>query len=202
MAEKDSGSPQSGNPPKLLDRLRNVIRARRYSPRTEEAYVYWVRKFIIFHGKRHPDTMAEHELNQFLTHLAVEHQCAAATQNQALCAILFLYEHVLHRPLGNLSLVIRAKRPKRIPAVLSRQEVRDVLAHVRGVSRFVADLLYGSAYGPKTPNEVKAAGDYRLKCATALKTRRASSVQAGIFTTTAHLCRSAGRVRAQKRQWL
>src|SRR3989440_4705871 len=110
-------------PPKLLDRLRAALRLRHYSPRTEEAYVAWVRRFILFHGKRHPLEMGAAEINAFLTHLAVEGHVAASTQNQAFSALLFLYQKVLDVEPGRIAGVIRANRPKRLPIVLTREEV-------------------------------------------------------------------------------
>ena len=113
--------------PRLMDRLRAAIRVRHYSLRTEEAYRQWVRRFIFFHGTKHPTSMGEPEVSAFLSHLAVDRNVAASTQNQALSAILFLYTHVLGRDLDWLEGVIRAKRPRRLPVVLSREEVRRVL---------------------------------------------------------------------------
>lgn len=130
-------------PPKLLDRLREACRVRHMSIRTEKAYHDWAERFIRFHGIRHPDTMAEPEVNAFLTHLAVARQVAAPTQNQALCALLFLYATVLRRPLDELK-VVRAPRRVRLPVVMSRDEVRRVLAELTGVHRLVALLQYGS----------------------------------------------------------
>jgi integron integrase len=131
-------------PPKLLDRVRHACRVRHYSIRTEEAYHDWVERFIRFHGIRHPDTMAEPEVNAYLTHLAVEGNVAASTQNQALCALLFLYEHVLERPLNRIEGVIRANRPKRLPVVLTRAEVRRLLAKLDDPYRLMGQLMYGS----------------------------------------------------------
>ena len=131
-------------PPKLLDRLRQACRVRHYSIRTEDAYHDWAKRFILFHGKRHPDTMAEAEVNAFLTHLAIEGHVAASTQNQALCALLFLYEHVLDRPLDRIEGVIRANRPKRLPVVLTKREVNAVLDRLEGTPPLVCHLLYGS----------------------------------------------------------
>src|SRR4249919_884427 len=108
--------------PRLLDQVRQAIRLRHYSPRTEEAYVGWVRRFILFHGKRHPNGMGEAEIGAFLSDLATRGRVAASTQNQALAAILFLYQQVLGRELDWLSGVIHAKRPERLPVVLSREE--------------------------------------------------------------------------------
>lgn len=129
-------------PPKLLDRVRHSCRVLHYSVRTEDAYHDWVKRFILFHNIRHPNEMAEPEVNAFLTHLAVDGHVAASTQNQALLALLFLYQHVLNRPLDRLS-VVRAVRPKRLPVVLSRAEVQRVLSHLTGTPRLIALVLYG-----------------------------------------------------------
>jgi integron integrase len=130
--------------PRLLDRVRHAIRARHYSLRTEEAYVGWIRRYILFHNKRHPAEMAEPEINAFVTHLAVEGPVGASTQTQALSALLFLYRHVLSKPLPDLDTVIRAKRPGRLPSVLTRSEVRRVVGCMNGTPRLVATLLYGT----------------------------------------------------------
>jgi integron integrase len=129
---------------KLLDRLRVACRVRHYSIRTEDAYHNWAERFIRFHSLRHPDTMGEPEVNAFLTHLAVERNVAASTQNQALCALLFLYEHVLGRPLDRIDGVVRANRPKRLPVVLTREEVRRLLAKLDDPYRLMGQLMYGS----------------------------------------------------------
>jgi integron integrase len=134
----------AGQPPKLLDRVRNAIRVRHYSLRTEEAYVAWVRRFILFHGKRHPLEMGAAEINAFLTHLAVEGHVSASTQNQAFSALLFLYQQLLQVDPGQIDGVVRATRPRRLPVVLNRQEVRAVLAALRGVPHLVCLLLYGA----------------------------------------------------------
>ncbi len=131
-------------PPRLLDRVREAIRARHYSLRTEEAYVGWIRRFILFHKKRHPLEMAEPEINAFVTHLAVQSSIGASTQTQALSALMFLYRHVLRKPLPDLDTVIRAKRPGRLPSVLTRSEVRRILGRMNGTPRLVATLLYGT----------------------------------------------------------
>jgi integron integrase len=129
---------------KLLDHLRAAIRVRHFSPRTEEAYAGWVRRYIVFHGKRHPDEMGESEIRDFLSFLAVQQKVAASTQNQALAALLFLYREVLRRPMDSVDVGIRAKRPERLPVVLTRDEIRQILAVMPGTSRIVASLLYGS----------------------------------------------------------
>jgi len=131
--------------PKLLDQMRDIMRTAHYSRRTEDAYCMWARQFIIFHGKRHPREMGEVEVGQFLSHLAVDRNVAASTQNQAFAALLYLYEKVIKQPLGRLGgHVERAKVPKRRPLVLTRDEVAAVLGHLRGERALVAQLLYGS----------------------------------------------------------
>jgi len=130
--------------PRLLDRVRLAIRMRHYSPRTEEAYVEWIRRFILFHGKRHPQTMAVEEVNQFLNHLVTERHVAASTQNQALCALLFLYGEVLGQRMDWVPGIVHPKRPKRLPVVLTKDEVRRVLATVTGTTGIIATLLYGT----------------------------------------------------------
>src|SRR5438093_9604990 len=130
--------------PKLLDRVRAAIGVRHSSRRTEEAYTHWIVRYIRFHGIRHPAEMGAAEINRFLTHLAVEGHVSASTQNQAFNALLFLYRTVLERPFDQLEGVVRAKRPKRLPVVLSRQEVQRVVAELRGVYRLIALLQYGA----------------------------------------------------------
>jgi integron integrase len=131
-------------PPRLLDRVRQVIRARHYSPRTEKAYVGWIRRFILFHGKRHPDELGEAEVTRFLSSLATDRHVSASTQNQALSAVLFLYVDVLGRRLAWLGRVVRAQRPVRVPVVLSRGEVAGVLTRLHGDCGLMASLMYGS----------------------------------------------------------
>src|SRR5437763_12467869 len=111
------------NKPKLLDQVRDVIRRKHFSIRSEQSYVDWIRRFILFHNKRHPREMAEAEVTQFLTHLVRDGRVAASTQNQALSALLFLYKEVLRQEIGWLDQVERAKRPTKLPVVLSRTEV-------------------------------------------------------------------------------
>jgi integron integrase len=130
--------------PKLLEQVRTFMRARRYSLRTEQAYLDWIRRFILFHGKRHPAELGEREITDFLTDLAAQHHVAASTQNQALSALLFLYQQFFERKLGRLDSALRATRPPRVPVVLTRQEVRVLLAHVAPPYRLIADLIYGS----------------------------------------------------------
>ncbi len=128
---------------RLLDRVRAAVRARHYSRRTEDAYVAWVRRFILFHGKRHPAEMAAPEITRFLTSLAVEGKVASSTQNQALSALLFLYRNVLQQDLPWLDGIVRARRPVRLPVVLTRDEVRAMLTRLDGPTRLMAYLMYG-----------------------------------------------------------
>ena len=125
---------QTARHPKLLDSMREALRARHYSRRTEETYCHWVKRFVYFHKMRHPKEMAEPEINAFLTHLAVKEHVSASTQNQALCALLFLYRHVLGREIGELGEVIRARKPKRLPVVMTREEVKAVSVNSRAIS--------------------------------------------------------------------
>ncbi len=145
-----SGSPDAPKsdgeqrPVRLLDRVRHAIRARRYSRRAERAYVDWIRRFILFHDKRHPASMGGPEISAFLTSLAVEGHVSASTQNQAMNALFFLYRHVLGTDPGRLKDVVRAKRPRRVPVVLTRDEVKALLECLHGSHRLMALLLYGA----------------------------------------------------------
>lgn len=130
--------------PKLLDRMRNAIRVKHYSLRTEETYIMWVKRYIFFHNKRHPKDMKNSELSEFLTHLAVRGKVSASTQNQALNAILFLYKHVLKQDIGWIENVERAKRPEKIPVVFTSEEALLVLKQLKGTLAIMANLLYGS----------------------------------------------------------
>ena len=143
MAEIVTRTAPAGKP-KLLDQVRNTIRLKQYSIRTEQAYIDWIKRFIFFHGKRHPNDLAEEEVAQFLTHLARDLDVAPSTQNQALSALLFLYKEVLKHEIGWLEKVERAKKPPKLPVVLSRAEVRQIFAHLHGVPKLMAGLLYGS----------------------------------------------------------
>ncbi len=131
------------NDKKLLDRVRDAIRLKHYSIRTEQAYVNWIKRYIYFHGVRHPAEMGAPEIQAFLTHLAVDQNVAASTQNQALSALLFLYKEVLKQDLGPID-ALRAKKPKRLPTVLTKEEVRRVFQHMSGIHLLIARLLYGS----------------------------------------------------------
>jgi integron integrase len=130
-------------PKKLLDQVRDAIRLKHYSIRTEQAYVNWIKRYIHFHNVRHPAEMGAPQVQAFLTHLAAEENVAASTQNQALSALLFLYQEVLHQDLGPID-AMRAKKPKRLPSVLTKEEMHRVLDHLSGTHLLMAKLLYGS----------------------------------------------------------
>jgi integron integrase len=134
----------AGGPVRLLDRVRNQLRARRYSIRTEQAYVSWIRRYIHFHDLTHPDQLGVAHINDFLTHLACRGNVSASTQNQALSALLFLYRSVLNKPLPRIGEVIRARRSRRLPTVLSPEEVRALLTQMAGTPRLAATLMYGT----------------------------------------------------------
>lgn len=141
MANHDTPAPR---PPTLLDKVRERIRAKHYSIRTETQYIQWIKRFILFHGKQHPRYMGANEVEAFLTHLAVDGNVTASTQNQALSALLFLYRDVLKMDMPWLDNVVRAKPPKHLPVVLTRQEVKAVLERMDGVYGLMAALLYGT----------------------------------------------------------
>jgi len=130
--------------PRLLDQVRIAIRLRHYSPSTEQAYAQWVRRFILFHEKRHPRELGSADIERFLTHLAVDRRVSASTQNQALNALVFLYREVLGMDAPVLAEIVRARKPRRLPVVLTQDEVRAVLGQLQGSSWLVAALLYGS----------------------------------------------------------
>jgi integron integrase len=134
----------TSHPPKLLDRVREILRTRHYSRRTEKSYVGWIRRFVVFHGMRHPAEMGKDEIERFLSSLAVRSKVSASTQNQALNALVFLYAQVLGRDIGWMDKLVRAKRPKLLPVVMTREEVRAVLNHLTGTNRLMAILLYGA----------------------------------------------------------
>jgi len=133
-----------GRPPKLLDRVRHELRRRHFSPRTEEAYAGWARRYILHHGKRHPADMGEREVSEFLTSLATVRRVGPSTQNQALAALLFLYHEVLSIKLPWLEKVVRAKRPPKLPVVLTRAEVSAIMDSLSGTPRIMAALMYGA----------------------------------------------------------
>lgn len=132
------------HPPKLLDRIRIACRRRGYSDRTAQAYTSWVRRFVRFHDTTHPLDLGSTEVRAFLNYLATDRHVAASTQNQALNALVVLYMHVLEAPLGDVGTIQPAKRPKRLPTVLSRSQVRRLLTAMTGTNQVVAQLLYGS----------------------------------------------------------
>lgn len=132
------------NPPRLMDQVRDVLRVHHYSLRTEQSYLQWIRRYILFHGKRHPREMGEEEISAFLTYLAVKKDVAASTQNQALSALLFLYKKVLNIEPAWLDGVTRAKRSKRLPVVLPRETVHKLLSQLTGTHKLAAYLIYGT----------------------------------------------------------
>jgi integron integrase len=134
------GSPE----PRLYNRVVEALRARHYSRRTEEAYVHWICRYVEFHEHEHPRKLAEDAVNRFLTHLAVKEHVSASTQNQALAALLFLYQYVLDQTLDRINAVVRARRTRKLPVVLTPDEVSRVMAHLSGVMWLVAMLLYGA----------------------------------------------------------
>ncbi|MDT8317232.1 MAG: integron integrase [bacterium] len=129
---------------KLLDKVRDKIRVKHYSIRTEEAYTYWIKKFIFFHNKRHPSEMGEPEIESFLTHLAVTENVSPSTQNQALNALVFLYRHVLNKVLNNTINAVRSNKPRKMPTVLTREEVMALLNTMSGTNQLMARLIYSS----------------------------------------------------------
>jgi integron integrase len=131
-------------PRKLLDQVRDAIRLKHYSLRTEDTYVEWIKRYILFHHKRHPKDMGVAEVEAFLTHLAVVDQVSASTQNQALSALLFLYRHVLNLPFNQPLRPVRAKRPERLPVVMTHAEALRVLVAPSGTEQLMAKLLYGA----------------------------------------------------------
>ena len=134
----------TNTPPKLLDQVRDRIRTKHYSLRTETQYTQWIKRFILFHGKRHPQAMGAAEIEAFLTHLAVAGKVSASTQNQALSALLFLYKEILSIDLPWLNEIVRAKQPQRLPTVLTRTEVQAILVRMSGTYGLMANLLYGT----------------------------------------------------------
>ena len=134
----------AAKPPRLLDQVRDTVRRKHFSLRTEQTYVHWIKRFILYHGKRHPREMGATEVTAFLNHLARERRVASATQNQGLNAILFLYREVLASPLGWLDGIDRAKRPVRVPTVLTQDEAAKLISQIEGTIWLMASLLYGA----------------------------------------------------------
>lgn len=133
-----------GGQPRLLDQVRNALRLKHYSMRTEETYVGWIKRYIFFHNKRHPKDMGEKEIKAFLTNLAVNKNVAASTQNQAFNALLFLYRNVLKKEFGDISGVVRAKKPRRLPVVFTKEEVRAIVDQLDGSKWLMAQFMYGA----------------------------------------------------------
>ena len=141
---KDNYKTPPINKPKLLDQVRAAIRTKHYSIRTEESYASWIKRYIIFHNKKHPKDMGEKEINEFLSHLAVKENVSASTQNQALCAIIFLYKHVLKIDIGDLEEMVWAKKPIKEPVVFTQSEAEKILDKLNGKYWLMAMFLYGS----------------------------------------------------------
>ena len=137
-------APATPAKPKLLDQVRQAIRTRHYSPKTEDSYVHWIKRFIFFHNKRHPAEMAEPEIARFLSNLATESRVSGSTQNQALNALLFLYHQVLGKEIGYVNGVVRAKKAPRLPVVLTRGEIQALFNYLNGTEKIMATLLYGA----------------------------------------------------------
>ena len=131
-------------PAKLLDLVRTALRVRHYSYKTEKAYIRWIMDYIRFHGTRHPKDLTEKHVTEFLNYLAVVRKVAAATQNQALCAVVLLYRDVLNAPMGTFENLVWAKKPARLPTVLSKGEVQQVIDNLHGTPRLIATILYGA----------------------------------------------------------
>ena len=142
---RDSGTVNPQGPPTrcLINQVRDALAVRHYSERTIDAYLSWIKRFIVFHNRTHPIEMGERENAAYLSLLATTHNVSASTQNQALAAVLFLYQNVLHNDLERLDLVV-ARRPTRLPVVMTPEEEAAVLSHLRGVCHLVASLLYGA----------------------------------------------------------
>jgi integrase len=186
---RESGPPEPPKP-RLLDRVRQALRARHLSRRTEEAYGAWIRRFIVFHDKRHPAEMGAPEVTKFLTSLAVDGQVAASTQNQALSALLFLYKEVLEVDLPWLDGIVRAKRPARLPVVLTRTEVRGVLQRLDGVPHPMACLLNGAGFrvpgGPDVRPMTSPAASGGIRTGIRCTTAQPISIRQGCVARTAN----------------
>jgi integron integrase len=144
MDYRSASSLPAARQPKLIGRLRDALRLRRYSLKTEKAYIHWVKRYVCFHGMRHPEQMGGGEVTAFLNHLANDRKVAGVTQNQALAALLFLYRHVLGVELPWLDGVVRAKSAKRLPTVLTREEMQAILSQLSGTRWLLVSLLYGA----------------------------------------------------------
>jgi integron integrase len=152
---------------RLLDQLRELIRTKHLSIRTEKTYIQWAKRYILYHNKTHPANMGALQINQYLTFLAVKKNVAAATQNQALNAIVFMYKHLIHKEINNIGDYIRAKRSKKIPVVLSKDEVQLLFNHLSGVYKLIAGLLYGSGLRIMECMRLRLKDiDFKYKCIT------------------------------------
>ena len=165
MSESDVPSGYSDlqpAPPRLLAQFRNAIRFRHYSLRTEAAYVHWVRRYVLFHGRRHPRELGPEHVTAFLSSLANDRHVAAATQNQALSAILFLYREVLRIDLPWLGTIARAKRPRRLPVVLTQAEAQALVREMSGTHALMARLLYGTQWRHRKPEHYPARSRFAI----------------------------------------
>jgi len=138
------------DPPKLMGLLRDTLRSRHHSPRTEEAYCLWVKRYVCFHKLRHPADMGAAEINAFLTHLAIDSKVSASTQNQALCALLFLCRRVFGYDVGNVGDVVRARKSHRVPIVMTREQARSVLSQMSGDTKLMASCSSAQACGSRS----------------------------------------------------
>jgi len=193
-------------PLSLLGRMRARLRTRHYSKRTEEACVQWVRRFIVFHERRHPRTMDSRDIAAFLSHLATNAKVSASTQNQALAAILFLFRHTLGGDVGFVTGVDRAKRPVRLPIVLSQHDVRQLLRAMRGVTRLCGLLLYGAGLRVTECVSLRVKdvdferGEITVRDGKGAKDRRVPLPQVAVTLLRAHLERAQARHEWDKRR--
>lgn len=184
---------------RLLERVRVRLKTRHYSERTEEAYCDWVRRFVLFHERRHPSTMGEQEIAAFLTDLATVRNVSASTQNQALHALLFLYRHVLGRNVGLVADITPARRGRRLPTVLSFSEVRTILTRMRGVPRLCASLMYGSGLRVSECTELRVKdidferGEILVRCGKGDRDRRVPLPRMAVPALRVHLERTRRR---------
>jgi integron integrase len=183
----------------LLERVRARLKTRHYSVRTEEAYCDWVRRFVLFHERRHPSTMGEQEIAAFLNHLANVKNVSASAQNQALHALLFLYRHVLGRSIGLVADITAAKRGRRLPTVLSFSEVRTILTRMRGVPRLCASLMYGSGLRVSECTQLRVKdidferGEILVRCGKGDRDRRVPLPRMAVPALRLHLERTRRR---------
>jgi len=189
----------SGAAPRAGEWVRARLKTRHYSVRTEEAYCDWVRRFVLFHERRHPSTMGEQEIAAFLNDLATVKNVSASTQNQALHALLFLYRHVLGRSVGLVADIVPAKRGRRLPTVLSFSEVRTILGRMRGVPRLCASLMYGSGLRLSECTELRVKdidferGEILVRCGKGNRDRRVPLPRMAVPALRVHLERTRRR---------